>query len=213
MDYPLDNALSRVVAEKILEQILNGELKPGDKVVESTYAELFSISRSPVREAIYMLTTEGIIERIPRKGAFIKGYTLSEIQDLLDIRNHIELLAAKKIHEPHKNTTLLKELEEILAEMDGCTERLKYVYLNYVFHYKLIKFSDSPVLENVYSKICFPLLRIQSIHFSLNDTVKKSKEEHWMMVELLKENKKEEFISLLRSHTEDVISNVRKILF
>nr|MBO2506359.1 GntR family transcriptional regulator [Bacilli bacterium] len=93
INYPSDNALSRMVAEKIIEQILKGELKPGDKIVESTYAELFNISRSPVREAIYLLTTEGLIERIPRKGAFVKGYTLSEIQDLLDIRNNIELLS------------------------------------------------------------------------------------------------------------------------
>ena len=47
INYPSDNALSRMVAEKIIEQILKGELKPGDKIVESTYAELFNISRSP----------------------------------------------------------------------------------------------------------------------------------------------------------------------
>lgn len=213
INYPSDNALSRMVAEKIIEQILKGELKPGDKIVESTYAELFNISRSPVREAIYLLTTEGLIERIPRKGAFVKGYTLSEIQDLLDIRNNIELLSAKKIRDPHKKQDLLKELKLILDEMDDCCNRLQYVYLNYAYHYTLIKFSESSVLEEVYSKISLPLIRIQSIHFSLTEAVENSKNEHQKMYEFLKENRVEEFISLLRKHTEDVITNVSKILF
>lgn len=69
----LDNALSITIANKLLEQILEGELKPGDQVVESIYAEQFQTSRSPVREAIYMLSTEGIIERVPRKGHLLKA--------------------------------------------------------------------------------------------------------------------------------------------
>ncbi|MFC7686434.1 GntR family transcriptional regulator [Ureibacillus sp. GCM10028918] len=213
LNYPLDNALSRIVAEKILEQILNGELKPGDKIVEGAYAEMFSTSRSPIREAIYMLATEGLLERIPRKGAFVKGYTLSEIQDLLDIRNNIELLSAKRIHEPHKKKDLLDELKSLLKEMDKCTNQVQYVQLNYAFHYTIIKFSESSVLEGVYSKISFPLLRIQGIHFSQAETIEKSKEEHRKIYEYLKRNQMDEFIELLRHHTENVIFNVSKTLF
>lgn len=212
-NYPLDNALSRTVAEKILEQILTGELKPGDQIVESVYAEMFNTSRSPIREAIYMLTTEGLIERIPRKGAFIKGYSLSEIQDLLDIRNNIELLSAKRIYEPHKKKSLLEEMKSILKKMEKSRNQFEYMYLNHAFHYTLIKFSESAVLEGIYSKISFPLLRIQGIHFSKNETIDKSKGEHQKIYELLKENQTDELISLLRKHTEDVIFNVRKTLF
>ncbi|MFP3918962.1 GntR family transcriptional regulator [Lysinibacillus telephonicus] len=211
-NYPLDNALSRKIAEKIMEQILKAELKPGDKIVESVYAEMFNTSRSPVREAIYLLATEGLIERIPRKGAFIKGYTLSEIQDLLDVRNNLELLAAKRIFEPHKKKKLLDEMKSILKKMEKSTNQFEYTHLNYAFHLTLIKFSESKVLEGVYSKICFPLLRIQGIHFSINETIDKSKGEHRKIYELLKENEMDELISLLRKHTEDVIFNVRRNL-
>jgi len=213
LNYPLDNALSRMVAEKILEQILNGELKPGDKIVEGAYAEMFNTSRSPIREAIYMLTTEGLIERIPRKGAFIKGYTLSEIQDLLDIRNNIELLSANRIYEPHKKKDLLVVLKSLLKGMDKCTNQYEYVQLNYAFHYTIIKFSESSVLEGVYSKISLPLLRIQGIHFSQGETIQKSKEEHRKIYEYLKNNQMDEFVELLRNHTENVIFNVSKTLF
>lgn len=213
LNYPLDNALSRIVAEKILEQILNGDLKPGDKIVEGVYAEMFNTSRSPIREAIYMLTTEGLIERIPRKGAFVKGYTLSEIQDLLDVRNNIEILSAKRIHEPHKKKDLLADLKSMLKEMDKCTNQFEYVQLNYAFHYTIIKFSESAVLEGVYSKISFPLLRIQGIHFSQRETIERSKEDHRKIYDYLKNNKIDEFIELLRTHTENVILNVSQKVF
>lgn len=206
----LDNALSRSVAEKITEQILLGELKPGDKIIESIYADMFQTSRSPIREAIYLLATEGLIERVPRKGAFVKGYTLSEIQDLLDIRNNLEILAAERIYEPHKNKELLADMKEILKQMDKCTERLEYTHLNYAFHFTLIKFSGSSVIEGVYSKIGLPLLRIQGMHFSMDETIEKSKFEHHKIYELLKEDQMDELISVLRKHTEDVIFNVRR---
>ncbi len=210
LNYPLDNALSKTIAEKILDQILKGDLKPGDKIVESAYAELFHTSRSPIREAIYLLAQEGLIERIPRKGAFIRGYTISEIQDLLDVRNNIENLAAKKITDPHKNKELLNEMKSILKNMDKCTSQIEYTHLNYAFHFTLIKFSKSTIFEDIYSKIALPLLRIQGMHFDIDDTIEKSKREHKKIYEFLKDNQMEELLSLLRKHTEDVILNVRK---
>ncbi|KOS62923.1 GntR family transcriptional regulator [Lysinibacillus agricola] len=206
----LDNALSRTVAQKIMEQILNGELKPGDQIVESTYAEMFNTSRSPIREAIYLLSTEGLIERVPRKGAFIKGYTLAEVQDLLDVRNSLEILAAQRIKEPQKKKTMLNDMKKIVRDMEKCSNQMEYTHLNYAFHFTLIKFSESTVIESVYSKISLPLLRIQGIHFSINDTMEKSRKEHRRIYELLKDNQLDELISILRKHTEDVIFNVRR---
>lgn len=205
-----DNALSRSVAEKITEQILLGELKPGDKIVESSYAEMFQTSRSPIREAIYLLATEGLIERVPRKGAFVKGYTIDEIQDLLDIRNNLEILAAKRINEPQNKKELLDNMKEILKDMDKCENQLDYTHLNYAFHFTFIKFSDSSVIEGVYSKIGLPLLRIQGMHFSIGETIEKSKKEHRKIYELLRDNQMDELISILRKHTEDVIYNIRR---
>src|SRR5690606_41133631 len=88
----LDNALSIRIANNLLEQVLNGELRPGDQVVEPIYAEQYETSRSPERQAIYLLATEGIIKRVPRKGAFIKGYKLDDMKELLKVRNHLKMM-------------------------------------------------------------------------------------------------------------------------
>jgi len=209
----LDNALSSKVAEKIMEHILNGDLKPGDKIVEGVYAEMFNTSRSPIREAIYLLATEGLIERIPRKGAYVKGYTIDDVQDLLDVRNHLELLAAQRIVEPHTKKPLLDEMKRILRDMDRCKDKKDYTHLNYEFHFTLLKFSESSVIEGIYSKIVLPLLRIQSIHFKNDQTISKSREDHYKIYEFLINNQVDDLVSMLRKHTEDVIVNVRNQVF
>ncbi|MER2107260.1 MAG: GntR family transcriptional regulator [Solibacillus sp.] len=216
MDYfvdTLDNALSRNIANKLLEQILNGDLKPGDQVVEANYAEQFHTSRSPVREAIYMLTTEGIIERVPRKGAYIKGYTLDDMRDLLDVRNYLELSAVQKLKQPSQETEVLKEMQQVIKQMTKAADYTEYTHLNYQFHFLLLKLSDRKVLIDMYSKIALPLLRIQVIHFSDKKIIKKSIEEHRRIYECLCEDDIEQLTSILRKHTEDVIYSVRnKIL-
>lgn len=215
MDYfekSLDNALSIMIANQLLKQVLNGELKPGDQVVESSYAEQFQISRSPVREAIYLLTMEGIIERVPRKGAFIKGYTLDEMNDLLDIRNALELLAVERLVQPSKEKELLKEMDAVVQQMRKVEDFTEYVHLNYKFHYLILKLSKSNVLVDMYSKISLPLLRIQVIHFSSNKIIKKSVEEHKQIYNCLKKDDIVQLKSILRKHTEDVIFSVKSKL-
>lgn len=205
----LDNALSIRIANNLLEQVLNGELRPGDQVVESIYAEQFETSRSPVREAIYLLTTEGIIERVPRKGAFIKGYSLDDMRDLLDVRNHLEMLAAERLENPSKEKGTLKEMKAVLTKMTKTKSYTEYTHLNYQFHFLIFKLSNSPVLIDMYSKIALPLLRIQVIHFSNNEIIEKSIIEHTKIYECLKYDDLDQLKSILRKHTEDVIFSVR----
>ncbi|MEK4424839.1 GntR family transcriptional regulator [Solibacillus sp. FSL K6-1523] len=208
----LDNALSITIANKLLAQILEGELRPGDQVVESIYAEQFQTSRSPVREAIYLLSTEGIIERVPRKGAFIKGYTLEDMRDLLDVRNHLEMLATERLQEPSKEKEFLKDMKVVLMKMAKIKDYTEYTHLNYQFHYILLKLSKSIVLIDMYSKIALPLLRIQIIHFSNNETIAKSIQEHNEIYECLIKDDLDQLKSILRKHTEDVIFSVRNKL-
>lgn len=215
MDYfekSLDNALSIMVANQLLQQVLNSELEPGDQVVESIYAEQFQISRSPVREAIYLLAMEGIIERVPRKGAFIKGYTLDEMKDLLDIRNSLELLAVERLVQPSEEKELLEEMEKVVQQMMEVESFTEYVHLNYKFHYLILKLSKSNVLVDMYSKISLPLLRIQVIHFSSDKTIEKSVEEHKQIYSCLLKDDIVQLKSILRKHTEDVIFSVKSKL-
>ena len=206
------NALSNHIAEHITDQIIKGELIPGDKLIEHIYAEEYGTSRAPVREAIYLLSIEGLVERIPRKGAVVKEYTENEIYDLLEIRNMLETMAIERIDRNEIDQTYLQKMADILEEMKDKTEVHQYTQLNHSFHMTLVEMSKSETIKTMYSRLGWPLLRIQSLSFTNNGNIGKSVREHQMLIEFLREENLKEAANLLKRHNEDVISSMKKKL-
>ncbi len=75
--------------------ILKGELKTGMKLMEKTLADKLGVSRTPVREALRMLSAEGLVNIIPRRGTFVADITEDDIKDVLEIRASLESLAVR----------------------------------------------------------------------------------------------------------------------
>lgn len=78
------------------EDILTGELRSGEQLVEQTIAARFNTSRSPVREAIKQLTGDGLVINITNKGTFVKTPTIAELHDIQEMRQVLEVFAVKK---------------------------------------------------------------------------------------------------------------------
>lgn len=204
-----NNALSKLIAEHITEQIITGALKTGEKLVEHIYAEEYGTSRAPVREAIYLLAIEGLVERIPRKGAVIKKYTASEMYDLLEIRNMLENMALDRIIKHGIDQKLLAEMTALLQQMKKVEEVYVYTQLNYTFHKCLIRMSKSETINEMYSRLGWPLLKIQGISFSKEGNIKKSIAEHELIIQLLAEEKTAELSEVLSKHNNDVIASIQ----
>lgn len=209
----MNNALSNSIAEHISEQIITGELKPGEKLVEHIYAEEYGTSRAPVREAIYLLAIEGLVERIPRKGALVKKYTKNEIYDLLEIRNMLENMCMDRIKKHGTDKGLIKKMSELLGQMKQVKDVYSYTKLNHSFHMCLIEMSKSETIKNMYLRLGWPLLRIQSISFSNEGNIEKSIAEHEIIIKLLKEENMVQLSSVLSKHNHDVISSIEKSFF
>ncbi len=88
--------LSDEAYEKISEWIMDGTFKPGEALVEGELAAKLNISRTPVREVINRLETEGLLERIPHRGVIVANISLQNIKDFFEIREMLEGLAARK---------------------------------------------------------------------------------------------------------------------
>ncbi|MBC7077623.1 MAG: GntR family transcriptional regulator, partial [Synergistales bacterium] len=93
-----DNAdLRQIVYQKIRDAIVTGLIKPGEKLSEVELADKLAVSRTPVREAIRQLTQSGLVELIPRKGAYVRKLTAEDISDFYDVRLALELLAIERL--------------------------------------------------------------------------------------------------------------------
>ena len=106
--------LRDVVFQTLRQAILRGELRPGERLMEIHLAQKLGVSRTPVREAIRKLELEGLVLMIPRKGAVVAEITISDLEDVLEVRMALEELAVK--HACRRITPEQLEQMEHLAE-------------------------------------------------------------------------------------------------
>ncbi|MCQ2500698.1 MAG: GntR family transcriptional regulator [Lachnospiraceae bacterium] len=87
--------LRDLVFHTLRRAILQGYLKPGERLMEIKLANRMGVSRTPIREAIRMLELEGLVVMIPRKGAQVAKITEKDLRDVLEVRMGLEQLAVK----------------------------------------------------------------------------------------------------------------------
>jgi len=117
----LAKSLPEQVAESLLKAIHDGALAPGERLKEETYAELFAVSRSTVREAMALLERRGVVERIPRYGVRVIAVDAEEIEEIFNIRAQLLGLAARLVAErPPEGLvpSLLERAGELRARAD-----------------------------------------------------------------------------------------------
>lgn len=207
-----NNALSALIKESIIEDIVKGNIQPGEKLVEARYAEQFGTSRAPVREAFYLLTLEGVVEKIPRRGTMVKTYTSQEISDIIEIRNFVEDLALRRIQYVRKRQCI-EEMQRIIGEMEQhLPDNKTYVRLNSEFHHQLIIAAESDIIRDMYAGISMRLLSLQMISFVENKDITKSLMEHRQIAQLMREERWEQARKALSAHNETIRPRVEKFI-
>ncbi len=99
------------VYEKIKQEILDGAYIQGEPLPEVFLQEKYGIKRTRVRQIIQMLASEGLVEKIPNRGAFIKPITLEDLQEVFEMREALEGMAARLAAMRRKN----EELERLIG--------------------------------------------------------------------------------------------------
>ncbi|MGX8773902.1 MAG: GntR family transcriptional regulator [Bacillota bacterium] len=116
-----ESSLADEIVQILRGRIINGDYAIGEKLVENKIAEELKVSRTPVREAFKQLTKENLIEYIPNKGCFAKGFEQSDLLDIYAVRNAVEQLAVEWAIK-NKTEEDMKKLREQLEVMRVYTE-------------------------------------------------------------------------------------------
>ena len=117
-----DGLLRQVVAGKLRSLILEGELKPGERLVEGHLAERLGVSRNPVREAMRSLEATGLIEVMPRRGAFVSSLDPCAVHHIQHIRILVEGYAAEQAAQ-RQDPECIQRILHCLNEGRRATER------------------------------------------------------------------------------------------
>ncbi|MEX5636059.1 GntR family transcriptional regulator [Parafrankia sp. FMc2] len=144
--------LRQLVADELRGRILRGELTQGSRVIEDRVAEELGVSRNPVREAIRLLESEGLVEVTPRKGVMVTVISQEEANDLTEVRAALEVTAVRRAASRGIAPEIDAELEAVLREGESVTEAGAYERLselNARFHDLLARASGNLRLVEV----------------------------------------------------------------
>lgn len=149
------NVLSEQVKDRILQWILEGELAPGSRIIETRVAKELGVSQAPVREALRDLTTLGVVEMQPYRGARVRQPSKADLVEAMEVRGELEALAARQA----ATKITLDELAELRALIDEMHEMGElgdahgHAQNNTAFHATVVRASGNRTLERIWSML------------------------------------------------------------
>src|ERR1700737_2835894 len=155
---PSTATLVAVRAHRLPEAILRGDLQPGEKIVEEQLCADFGISRAPLREALRLLTQQGLVEHLPRRGSRVADWSPTDILQLFALRHVLESHAIETALPLADPATALQPVRAALAQMRAATDDLERDDSHRVFHAAVVGLADNRQLDIALEPI---LLKLQ----------------------------------------------------
>lgn len=143
-----NNTLSEQAYKKIKELIIDNVLKPSDRINQEKVASDLGISKIPLIQALTLLSKEGLIEKLPRKGFFVKTFSREELDDIFAVRSVFEMLGVSNLIDnlsPDSENTL-KNFLEGFENYYNQKKTKDYYDLDIKFHYFLIESSKNKII-------------------------------------------------------------------
>ncbi|MGD2156290.1 MAG: GntR family transcriptional regulator [Anaerolineales bacterium] len=188
------------IHKELRRAIIMGHYRPGERVNVDSLAESYNTSVTPVRDALQMLSQEGLVTIKPRSGYYVTRITLKEINDLFDLRMILEIAAVERAVS-RINQDQISELKSIHAGYTGDDDESydRYTDENRRFHYLLAQASGNQELADVLGRLLDRLAR-----FMVQRRAGKTMEStHTKIVEALENRDKESLRQALLNDIED----------
>ncbi len=139
------------VAKRIREMIRKGALKKGDRIIESALCQSMGVSRTPLREALRVLNSEGLVELIPNKGSYVAQPSINDIGEMFYVMSLLEgacaRICAKKL-----TSESLKALDDLCRQLEQYCEkedRENYMAVNQRYHSLVQELAGNKVLLEI----------------------------------------------------------------
>lgn len=202
--------LRELVLEAIREAIINGHLKPGERLMEIQMAEELGVSRTPIREALRKLELEGFIVMIPRKGAYVADISIKDIADVFEIRASLEGLAAALAAERITDEELefMERCLVVKAEAIANADFDKLVDIDARFHESIYKASRNERLWAIINNLREQIQRLRMTSLSVPGRMSQSLKEHRAIVEAIQSRD----INLARQAAQEHIENAENVM-
>ena len=204
-------SLGGKVFQQLKNSILAGEFENGAELRESALAKKLGVSRTPVREALRQLEQEGLVEIYPNRGAYVKGITYKDVEDIFRIRARLEGLCAEMAVSSITHEQLDK-LDEIILLSKFYEEKKDMEHLlkmDSQFHEVLFESCGSKMLEHQLKDYHQYVQKARLRSLKRQERAKKSTQEHEEILLAIKDRDAKRADELATRHILNAIANIR----
>ena len=212
---PLSQINNKPLREQVLdalrEAIVQGDLKPGQVLIEADLAAQLGVSRAPIREALQKLNSEGLLETVPYHGTTVRRLSRQDIEELYSLRSALEVFAVRRII-AHDNPDDIARLRAHYGRMLAAADRGSLKELNELdraFHDILIDLSRHNLLAVVWSMVGLRIRQVMALLNMRNEDIKQIAYNHLPIIDALDDRDEDRAVALVRRHiasTGDLIA-------
>src|ERR1700722_6760447 len=199
-----DLSLHDEILSRLRDHIVEGNIPDGSRVPERQLCEMLKISRTPLREALKVLASEGLVELLPNRGARVRQLSEHDLAELFDVMGGLEGPAGRLASENITDDEVA-EIERLHYEMYGFylhRDMHNYFLVNQLIHQKIVEASRNTTLTNTYANFAG---RIRRVRYSANFARKRERwgeamREHETILDALRRRAGSELSDILFAH-------------
>jgi DNA-binding GntR family transcriptional regulator len=191
-----------MIAKRIEEDIVLGRRQPRERLVEQDLCDLFETHRGDVRLALFELEKKGMVERIPNRGAMVRGLTPLEVKEIYAVREELEVMAVNIIPFPVSPGDIerLEQLQRQHTAAVAAGDLLTVFYSNLSFHQMLFGLCGNACLIETIDLLAQKVYGIRSYANAFPESLDRARRDHLDMIKALRSARREDLVVLTRHH-------------
>lgn len=192
------------VVSRVRDMIVEGRLAAGLRVHEGKLCEQLGVSRTPLREALKVLATEGLVDLLPNRGAVVRAVTPKDTRDMLRVLGRLEGLAGELACREASDAELaeVKAMHEQMLRHFAARDIMEYFKLNQAIHSTIVRLANNETLRATHETLQARVKRIRFVPHDFHTDSEQPVREHERMMEALLARDGKRLGALLEEHLE-----------
>jgi DNA-binding GntR family transcriptional regulator len=206
--------LHDAIVSRVRDMIIEGTLAPGSRIHEGHLGQELGVSRTPLREALKYLASEGLLELAPGRGAVVRSFSAKDVHDSLIVLANLESLAGRLActDAPDEAIAEIRRLHDEMMQRYAVRDRLSYFKLNQGIHSAILRASGNEPLADVHGVLQARLRRIRYVGNESPEKWAAAVADHEAMIAALEARDGEGLARVLTDHMLNTWSRVRDSL-
>jgi len=199
------------LTERLRNLITRGDLAPGEKIPEKDLCDQFGVSRTPLREALKVLASEGIVTLKPNRGAVVNALTVEELEEVFPVMGALEALSGEIacVQITEREIRAIRKLHETMVRHWERGELQPYFAVNQSIHEAILEATRNETLKSIYRGLSGRILSARYIANMSGKRWAKAVDEHEAILAALEKRDGAALSKILKSHLANKLATVK----